>query len=223
MLKVPLSPDQLQDALSEAKHWFAARKGVDKEIVLHLASGQVEYDMPSDCDAVIDVAFQTTPYDISLAFAPGILADERIPYNAFIAPSTAGPYSSFVQAMQYTEQVKRLIGAEPNFQYFPYKNKLLLLPDTKGSIAYALVQYKSSSVTSIEQLPERDHDLIKRFAAAWAKRDLGAIYSRYAVWPGAENGVQLNGPALLAEADLEFKKLELEISNSAMPMPWVTG
>lgn len=221
-LSVQLSNDQLTDALYEAKHWFNAKKGVEKDFTLPLYSGQVEYDVPSDLDQIIDVSFQVSPLDISLIFAPNIIADEKIPYNVFAAPSSVGLYSSFVQSLQYVDMAKRILGAENNWMYFPYKRKLLVLPNPKGT-GMAFVEYKTNQIGQIEQLPERDHDLIRRYALAWAKRDLGNIFSRYSQWPAAQTMVQLNGPALLAQAEAEFKQLEDEIFNSAYPMPLITG
>ena len=222
ILKIPLDDDKLGDALAEAKHWFVARKGVEKDTTIDLYSGQVEYDVPDDCDAVIDVSFQVSPLDISLIFSPNIISDERIPYSVFAAPSSSGLYSSFVQSLQYVETAKRVLGAENNWVYYPYKRKLYCFPNPKGG-GKAFVEYKSSKVTDITQLPERDHDLIKRFAFAWAKRDLGAIFSRYSTLPTAQGQTQLNGAQLISEAEEEFNRLRDEITNSAMPMPFVVG
>jgi hypothetical protein len=224
LLKIPLTREHLDDAIKEAKRWFIAKKGVDKDTLLTLSTGTVQYPMPDDCDAVIDVAVQDSPLDISLIFSPNLLAGEKVPYSVFAPPSSTagGLYSSFVQALQYTEMAKRIIGAEFNWQFFPYRNPkiLLVLPNPVGVIT-CLVQYKSSDVGAIDQLPERDHDLIKRFALAWAKRDLGEVYSRYSTWPGANGPVVLNGPQLLAEAKAEFERLEFELFGSAMPMPFL--
>lgn len=218
--KVCLDELQLDDAVEEAKRWFASRKGVDRDITIDLFAGQVEYQMPEDCDAVIDVSFQVSPLDISLIFAPHIIADEKIPYNVFAAPSSVGLYSSFVQSLQYVEMAKRILNAERNWIYFPYKNILLLLPDPKGG-GKAFIEYKSSCNT-IEQLPERDHDILKRYALAWAKHDLGIIYSKYGTWPTAQGQVHLNGDTLMQQAREEMQKLEDELYGSAMPMPFFT-
>jgi hypothetical protein len=221
VLKVELDEDHLTDAVQEAKRWFAAKKGVERMVNIPLYGGQTEYDVPPDCDAVIDVSFQVSPLDISLIFAPNIIADEKIPYNVFAAPSSVGLYSSFVQALQYTDMAKRVLNAEANWLFFPYRKKLLILPDPKGG-GLAVVEYKST-VNTIEQLPERDHDLVKRFALAWAKRDLGMIRSKYDAYPTAQGMTRLNGNELLQQAAQEFEKLEQEIVDSAMPMPFVVG
>lgn len=216
--KVCLDELHLEDSVEEAKRWFAAKKGVNRDITIDLFAGQVEYTMPDDCDAVIDVAFQVSPLDISLIFAPHIIADEKIPYNAFAAPSSVGLYSSFVQSLQYVDMAKRILNAERNWFYYPHKNVLMLLPNPKGG-GKAFIEYKSTCNT-IEQLPERDHDLLKRYALALAKQDLGMIYSKYSTWPTAQGQVSLNGDQLLAQSKAEIEKLEDEIYGSAMPMPF---
>lgn len=218
MAKVCLDELHLDDAVDEAKRWFAAKKGVDRDLTLDLFAGQVEYVMPDDCDAIVDVSFQVSPLDISLIFAPHIIADEKIPYNAFAAPSSVGLYSSFTQSLQYVEMAKRLLNAERNFIYFPHKKTLLLLPDPKGG-GKAFVEYKSTC-NNIQQLPERDHDLVKRYALAWAKHDLGMIYTKYSTWPTAQGPVQLNGDKLLEQSEKERERLEDEIYESAKPMPF---
>jgi hypothetical protein len=224
VLKVVLENEHFHDAIQEAKRWFAGKKGVDKEVVIDMVGGQVEYPMPDDCDAVYDVSFSVNPLDISLIFAPHIFADEKIPYNTFAAPSSVGLYSSLVQALQYVDMAKRILNADTNFIYFTHKNTVFLLPDHRagGGGGKALVEYKSSC-TTLQLLPERDHDMVKRYALAHAMQDLGMILSRYDSMPSAQGTVRLNGPELLAKSDKMFEKLDQELADSAFPMPFVTG
>lgn len=219
--KVCLDALQVDDAVEEAVRWFAAKKGVDRDLTLDLYAGTVEYKMPDDCDAVIDVAFQVSPLDISLIFAPyNIAQDEKVPYSVFTAGATGGLYSSLLQSTQYVEMAKRMINAERNWIYFPHKKILLLLPDPKGG-GKVFIEYKSTCAT-LEQLPERDHQLVRRYALAWAKMDLGQIYSKYSSWPTAQGQVQLNGAQLIQQAEKEMEKLEDEIYESAKPMAFFT-
>lgn len=219
--RVCLDALQLDDAVEEAIRWFAAKKGVDKDITIDLFAGQVEYRMPDDCDMVVDVAFQVSPLDISLIFAPyNIAQDERVPYSVFTQGSSGGLYSSLLQSLQYVEMAKRMVNAEKNWIYYPHKNILLALPDPKGG-GKAIVEYKSCC-SNIEQLPERDQLLVRRYALAWAKQDLGMIYSKYSTWPTAQGQVSLNGDQLMAQARNEMEKLEVEIYESAMPMAFFT-
>lgn len=178
--------------------------------------------MPIDCDAVIDVVFDAAMFDIALAIQPNLLPGDQMPYSAFMGPTagSGGLYSSLVQVIQYTEMAKNILSSDRKWLWMPHKHMLLLLPANGGT---AIVQYKSNSVPAIELLFERDHDLIKRWALAQAKTDLGNIFSRYSSWPTAQGQSVANGAALIAQADAEFKALEEEIIGSAMPMPWVVG
>ena len=76
----------------------------------------------------------------------------------------------------------------------------------------------------IEQLSERDHDLVKRMALAQAKLDLGRIRSKYqSGFPTAQGHEQLDGEILLQEGQAEVELLNQEIGDSAMPMSFITG
>lgn len=219
--RVCLDALQLDDAVEEAIRWFAAKKGVDRDLTMDLYAGQVEYKMPDDCDMVCDVAFQVSPLDVSMIFAPyNIAQDSRVPYSVFSAGSSGGLYSSLLQSMQYVEMAKRMINAERNWLYFQHKNTLLLLPNPKGG-GKVFIEYKSCCA-NIEQLPERDQLLVRRYALAWAKQDLGIIYSKYSTWPTAQGNVSLNGDTLMAQARAEMDKLEDEIYESAKPMAFFT-
>ena len=38
--------EQLADSVSEAKRWFIAKKGIERETTIPIYSGTVEYDVP---------------------------------------------------------------------------------------------------------------------------------------------------------------------------------
>ncbi len=217
----PLTCEQFDDAIQEAKRWFTAKKGVIKELVLPLVPGQVEYAMPLDCDAVIDVAFESSLLDFSTVMQPSQFAGDHVPYNVFAPPGAGagGLYSTILQTQQYSEMARNIIGADLKWEWRPYSRILLLWPSQRPGTC--IIEYKSTSMGAIEQLPERDHDFIKRYALAWAKRDLGNIFSRYGSYPTAQGQMPVNGPQLLKDAEAEFAALDNEIAWSAMPMPFM--
>jgi hypothetical protein len=220
--KVCLDALQLDDAVEESIRWFSAKKGVDKELTVDSLPGQVEYSMPDDCDMVTDVSFQLSNLDPLRLFSSYANQDDSVSYGALRgeAASSGGLYSSIVQSMQYVEMAKRITSNERNWMYYQHKNTLLLLPDQKNN-EKVFVEYKSCG-TNIEKLPERDKLLIRRYALAWAKQDLGMIYSKYSTWPTAQGQVSLNGDQLLAQSRYEMEKLEEEIYESAKPMSFFT-
>jgi len=218
-LKVELSQDELDDAIEGARRWFSARKGVKRQAYVPFYSGQTTYTLDPQIDVVLDVSFPVPSMDISLIFSPYILQDEKIPYDVFAAPSSMGLYSTYTQTMQYIDEAKRILNAEPDWRQEDRTLYIFPIPKTNGNM---LLDYKSFDFT-IEQLSERDHDLVKRYALAWAKRDVGRIRSRYASYPGAQGQTELDGDKLLEEAKEEMELLDKEIAWSAMPSGFLTG
>jgi hypothetical protein len=77
---------------------------------------------------------------------------------------------------------------------------------------------------TIEQLSERDHDLVKRYSLMASKKRLGRIRSKYpGGFPTAQGNVDLDGATLLEEARQEEEKLEQEVSESGFPMGFLLG
>ena len=220
VVKVELYEEHVEDAIEEARKWFSARKGVQKRAVLEVASTQSEYTLDEDVDVVLDVAFSSGPMDFSTVFAPFLLPDQQLPYNVWGGAQSGGMYSNYAQVMQYVELAKRVIGAEP--EWFQEGKTLYLIPAPRSS-GHVSFKYKPVSFT-LEQLSDRDHDLVKRYALAFAQRDLAHIRGKYpGGFPGAQGNIGLDGSALYQESSQELQSLDQEIFNSAMPIGFITG
>jgi hypothetical protein len=219
LVKVELTKEALCDAIEEAKRWFAAKKGVTRVCKLPVQDGNTEYCLENDVDTVLDVVFAVPPFDISLIFSPFILQDDKVPYDVFAAPSSAGLYSSFVQTLQYVQTAKRILGADADWRQEGRKLHIFPLPKNSSSI---LIEYKTS-VFAINEVSERDHDLIKRFALAQAMMIVARIQSKYDSFPTAQGSATLNGLNLLDLARSDIEKLEEEISASGYPMMFFTA
>lgn len=217
--KVELTADHLTDAVEHARRWFSAKKGVHRQMMMPYWSGLTEYKLEDQVDTVLDVVFPVPSMDISMVFSPYILQDEKVPYDVFAAPSSMGLYSTYTQTVQYVEMAKRILGAEPDWRQ---EGRLLyIFPIPKGN-GQMLLDYKSHDFT-VEQLNERDHDLVKRYALACAKQDLGRVRTRYTEFAGAQGMTQMDGDKLLAEATQELEVLDKEIALSAFPMGFTAG
>jgi len=219
LVKIELTKEQLCDALENAKRWFAAKKGVIRYNVIQAIDGVTAYCLDEDVDTVIDVVPSAAPLDFSLIFSPFILVDDRVPYDVFAAPSSAGIYSSFVQTLQYIETAKRILGAE--FDWRQNGRMLHIFPLPRNS-SRLLLEYKTTTF-AINQLAERDHDLIKRYALAGAKLIVGRIRSKYDSFPTAQGSASLDGRDLISEGREEINALDEEIGMSAMPMHFLAG
>lgn len=218
-LKVELTAAHLQDDIDQAMRWFAAKKGVKRMALMPIHTDINEYTIPEEMDTILDVAFPLPPMDVSMVFSPYILIDEKVPYDVFSAPGSMGMYSSFTQTLQYIEMAKRILSAEPDWRQEDRKLYIFPLPKTEGTM---LVEYKTGKFT-IDQLNERDHDLIKRYALAMAKLDVGRVRSKYDSFPTAQGSATLDGGTLLAEGQAEIERLDEEIALSGYPIGFISG
>jgi len=218
-LKVEVTQEHMCDVIETAIRWFTAKKGLTKVLVLPVQDGVTAYCLPDDVDTVTDVVFTVNPFDFSLIFNPFGLIDDAVPYDVFAAPDSGGLYSTLVQVRQYTEMAKRVLGAEPDWNQYGRTLNIFPLPKHTANV---LVEYKTNNF-DIQQLNERDHDLIKRYALAWTKKIVGRIRSKYDAFPTAQGSSTMDGLTLLDEAREEMEKLEEEIADSAMPMHFIAG
>lgn len=217
--KIELCEQHVVDAIETSVRWFAAKKGVQKLFSEDIVSSQVEYELDCEIDKVLDVAVAQQKLDLSLIFSPFTLLEEKIPYDVFASGGSAGLYSSYVQSLQYIEMAKRILSAE--FEWTQVGRSLFIAPppaDARQMIIWAKINF-----TQIEELEERDHDLVKRYALAMAMRDIAWIRGKYGDYPGAQGTVTLNWDRQLDWADQEIERLEEEIFNSAYPMGFATG
>lgn len=216
---IELCQEHVKDAVEMAIRWFAAKKGVFKLFPIQTQPAVVEYQLDCEIDRVIDVAQEVQKMDLSLIFSPFTLLEEKIPYDVFASGGSGGLYSSYVQALQYIEMAKRILSVE--FEWYEVNDKLFIAPppvDSRRLIVWAKVNF-----TQIEDLEERDHELIKRYALAKAQVDLAWIRGKYGEYPSAQGTTTLNWDRLLDTAATEIEKLEEEIMGAGYPMGLIAG
>lgn len=223
LLKVELTADHLTDNIEDAKRWFAAKKGWRRFMALDVIPNQSEYDLPLDVDVVIDVVSAYDPLDLSILSFPYWLPPEnnQIPYSVFnAAGNSGGLYSNYTQTLQFIETARRVLSAEADWRQENRKLQLFPNPTRAGK---AVIEYTSHTMSPVTELSERDHDLLKRMALAFAKMDLGRIRSKFDSYPTAQGTAQMDGAALLDEAKTEIENLNEELAASAMPMGFLVG
>jgi hypothetical protein len=121
--------------------------------------------------------------------------------------------------LQSIETAKRILGAEQDWR----QEGRILYVFPAPTVAYpALVNYMSHAIDT-QVFSERDFDLIKRYALAKAKADLGRVRSKYGEYPTAQGTTSLDGSALLEEAKDEIEALDEEIGQSGYPMGIIIG
>jgi hypothetical protein len=220
--KVELCEEHVTDAVEQARRWFSAKKGQKKQVFVSINSAQVEYDLDAidpQIDVILDVAFFEQKLDLSLIFSPFTLLEEKIPYDVFASGASGGLYSSYVQSLQYIEMAKRILSAELEWRQDQRTLRIAPIPAQAQSM---ILDVKLKCV-KVEDLSERDHDLVKRYALLKAREDLMWILGKYSEFPGAQGSVSLNYALLQEQIQSELEKLEEEIFLSAGPSGFLTG
>lgn len=239
-VKVELTEDAIKDAIEEARRWFTAKKGFRRLMFWDVVSGVSEYVLPPDVEVVLDVAFAsgggaTAEQIASAGFGPGygtvdifgglVVSGTGLEITAYsiTGGSTGGigPLSSMTMALQNLEMFSRVFSSELDWRQ---DGRVLRLFPVRGYPTGKLfLEYKSNMLT-IEQLSERDHDLVKRYALMACKKRVGRVRSKYpGGFPTAQGNADLDGATLLDEARMEEEKLEIEIFESGFPMAFMLG
>jgi hypothetical protein len=219
MWKVELTREHIEEAVTSAKNWFAANKGVQRMMEISVHAGQPEYLLADWVDTVLEIALYERASDVSLIFSPYLLLDEKVPYDVFATPQSLGLYSSFLQTMQYVEMAKRILGADPSWRQ---DGRYLFLSPTPVSEAKANLLYKSS-VFRLTELDQRDHKYVRDYSLALAMRDLAMVRGKYDGFPAAEGDRRLNWEQLQEQANKMIESLDEKILQAGYPMGFLTG
>lgn len=235
-VKVELGCEHIEDAIEEAKRWYTAKKGFRKVMFWDVVSGVSEYQLPEEVEIVIDVAFSGTGTSAEQLASGGFGAGfgtvdifggftsvgggcQITGYSG--AAGGFGPLASYTLALQNLDMLKKVFSGELDWRQD--NRTLRLFPVNGYKTGQIFIEYKANMLT-IEQLSERDHDLVKRFALMASKKRLGRIRSKYpGGFPTAQGNADLDGATLLDEARQEEEKLETEVSESGFPMGFTLG
>lgn len=217
---VELTKCHLEIAIDTAKRWFVANKGQTALEKFDLIYNQVEYALPQKVEKVLEVWFPSNPLDLATVFFPFSLPDTQVPYNIWTNPQSMGVYSHYYQIMQYSEQAKRILSAEQEWQQ---EGRSLFIFPAKTLTGTVIYKYKSGCFT-VEQLSERDHMYVKEYAFAIAMEILGRIRAKYpSGQPGANGDRALDGESLLATSAASIERLNEQIIQAGYPMGMVVG
>ena len=206
--EVELKPADLADAIEDAKDWYLAELGEVRTARISVNSSEIQYTVPEDVEAVLDVYFPGREDDISLVMTPYALAGETVPYDVYSVPESGGFYSNLYQVQQYVDTAKYVTSSDPAWEWDSVTRMLSLYPMSLSGECE--ITYSSTSVT-VDQLPYKDFNLFKKFALASAKEKLGRVRSRFASYPGAQGESQQDGDTLREEAKEEIQEATEEI------------
>lgn len=219
IIEVELTQETLEDCVEDAKRWFSAKKGATSSRLLIVVSGQSPLTLDPDVEVVQDVSFasaNSTLSDIAsggagvgfngVDSAGGILVGTgSFPFAA--GGNSTGFASSRSQALTYFETLRKTNGMDLDWKQ--EGRKLHLFPKEFPS-GYLRIAFRTN-MPMLEELPELDHMLVKRYALAKAKERLGIIRRKRDSYAGSQGSVSLDGNTMKDEAQAEIEALDAEI------------
>jgi len=224
--------EHVEDAFDDATRWWISKKGVKRTAVTIVATGIQEYAMPDDTDEVLQVWFPGVQVDIIAAVNPFAFIDiDMLPvaYQSITGVPGGSFFGTFHQILAHAETARRVIGAEPAFEYEKVTNLLSIFPRNHAS-GTVLARYASNVLTSetedddfCKKISVRDRDIILRYTLAMLKETLGRIRSKYSEWPSAGGSKTMDGDTLLMESQTERGELNEELIGLSDPVPFVVG
>ena len=233
-----LCEDHFSDAFDDAIRWYIGRKGIKRLAAQNLAPAIQEYEMPQDCDEVLEVWFPGVQIDIIAAVNPYAFIDiDQLPvaYQSITGVPGGSFYGTFHQILAHAETARRVVGSEPAWEYFKDTNVVHIAPRNQR-VGLAVVRYISTilgvedpvspattPVNDLRKIRWRHRDLILRYALAQAKERLGRVRGKYTEWPSAGGSKNLDGETLLGEAQNEIERLNEEIINLGEGTPFLIG
>lgn len=204
---VELTADQYEDALHESKSVFQAYIGQTKVATLQGVSNGGEFDVPTDCEAVVEVSWDSQDSDLYDQFDWAGVELGPLNFGAYGGYRTdggsGGGYSYLIQALQYREQSKRVLGIDRDWYWDHDKQKLILFPSGRGGRGIgqsAQIRYMVREV-DVSKLRSREYMLLRRYMFGECLETLGYIRTKYADVPSAGGTLSLNGDTVLGNGE----------------------
>jgi hypothetical protein len=229
-IKVELTQEAIDDAIEEARRWFTSKKGYYRIYFIPVVQGGAPYVLEPEIEVVVSVAFSSSALNtltsaLTGGFGPGFGVDLQggIYFGSGFGGngSVPGPLSGWVQTLMYLKQMSHVFSTD--LEWRQEGRSLYLFPTnvyTSGTIA---VEFKTNTFT-IEQLPDKDHELVKRYALMACKKRVGRIRSKYiGGFPTAQGNSELDGQNMLDEAKAEEEQLNIDVYESGYPMGFMLG
>jgi hypothetical protein len=222
VLCVELADEHFDDCMDDAEIWVMAHLGTIRQHKFQMNSLiNGEFDVPEDCEYVVDVALPEDALNIDLLLNPSAFADtNELPYSYYSNTIGGGFNSGLYQFLQYNEMTRRTLSADVDFTYDAQRRKLIIRPLSNSGTA---IMWYLTRVCDYNALSIQQYMLVRRYARATAMYTLGNIRAKYSSVPAAGGQVTLNGSELISNAQLEFGDLQEAMRNVTPPVPFFTG
>jgi hypothetical protein len=145
-----------------------------------------------------------------------------------------GGLTNYELFVDYQKLAMTMFGGFINFTFNPTTKKLTLVrkmpwqganpdPTQQESVLLWMFNKKPDQMIFNDTFA---FPWIQDYAYSFSKRILGQAYSKFASIAGPQGGTQLNGPAMVAEAQAEMEKLDEDLKlyvDGSQPLTWIMG
>jgi hypothetical protein len=204
VVDVELTPEQVDDAVEDAKRWWQMWVGQMKSVMYTLTGG-TEYnasDIATDIDSIVDVVFEYSQVSFLDYFK---WADVEINPYQYVWGGEGG-YSALLQYIQYREMAKQIVSSERDWEWDRARRKLIVMPQPDTGVN-VLVTYLSEDM-EMSYLTNYELKIFMDYALSQAMKILATIRMKYAGKPSSTGEFSMDGDALYANGEALEKDTE---------------
>ena len=226
---VELTDDQLDMAIDQAKNWFAKTIGQLRAVFSAAVPETRVYQMPDDCEQVVDVVFGSSAdlsdvADLSgqplgyiagtvySGYEVGMGADNLRGSNGgtWLSPTYGGRiwFSRLLEIYQRWEMTKSFSGSG-EWSYDRWSNSVVFSTGSSGAV---IIVYMTRDI-DVGVLKQKEYWYLREYSLAEAFEVLGYIRGKYSELPSAGGGLSLNADTLLSRAESIKQQLEEEVKR----------
>jgi hypothetical protein len=211
MVDVELDPVHYETALNRALAVFRQRSDNSVEesyIFLNLQPDVNEYTLPQEIQQVRQIFRRSVGSRTGGGTGGTVFEPFNLAYaNTYLLSSTnMGGLLTYELFSGYQELVGKMFGSFINFTWHPESRKLVIHQRPRTEESVMLQAYNTKPDTTIIQ-DVYAGQWIKDYTLANCKMMLGQARSKFGQIAGPQGGGQLNGTALISEAQQEMEKL----------------
>jgi len=211
MVDVELDPIHYETALNRALSVFRQRSDNSVEesyIFLNLQPDVNEYTLPQEIQQIRQIFRRSVGSRTGGGTGGTVFEPFNLAYsNTYLLSSTnMGGLLTYELFSGYQELVGKMFGSFINFTWQPESRKLVIHQRPRTEESVMIQAYNTKPDTTIIQ-DVYAGQWVKDYSLANCKMMLGQARSKFGQIAGPQGGTQLNGTALIGEAQTEMEKL----------------
>ena len=211
MIDIELDPQHYETALNRSLSVFRQRSDNSVEesyIFLNLQPDVNEYTLPQEIQQIRQIFRRSVGSRTGGGTGGTVFEPFNLAYsNTYLLSSTnMGGLLTYELFSGYQELVGKMFGSFINFTWQPESRKLVIHQRPRTEESVMIQAYNTKPDTTIIQ-DVYAGQWVKDYSLANCKMMLGQARSKFGQIAGPQGGTQLNGTALIGEAQTEMEKL----------------